>query len=303
MQSKRWRRNLVEDGDIGPNPGPCCCRFWNINTRGRDGAYKVLDLLRETKPHIVALQEANFDEVESEQFTRTASGCGYRAWHSTRPARLDALGKPLQRGGVSLLVRTDVQAVHHQAVFSDNGEILALDLCTFCMINVYQQPHSVSLGGMQQEIDELANSLRPRTPLVLMGDWNQPPDAENDDFHVWFVETEGSPAPSRWDGPRCVDYVKTLHDVDCANLTYHVAHISDHKILTGNLGVKYSLSPTTYMVGTQQLRPADIDLETWTNALKENGRTYKNHFWAPRSRNGTPSTAWLSKRACAQCRR
>lgn len=65
-----------------------------------------------------------------------------------------------------------------------------------------------------------------------------------------------------------MDYVKTLHDVDCANLTYHVAHISDHKILTGNLGVKYSLSPTTYMVGTQQLRPADIDLETWTNALE-----------------------------------
>lgn len=85
LQSKRWRRNLVEDGDIEPNPGPCCCRFWNINTRGRDGAYKVLDLLRETKPHIVALQETNFDEVESEQFTRTASGCGYRAWHSTRP--------------------------------------------------------------------------------------------------------------------------------------------------------------------------------------------------------------------------
>lgn len=77
LQSKRWRRNLVEDGDIEPNPGPCCCRFWNINTRGRDGAYKVLDLLRETKPHIVALQETNFDEVESEQFTRTASGCGY----------------------------------------------------------------------------------------------------------------------------------------------------------------------------------------------------------------------------------
>eukprot|EP00434_Breviolum_minutum_P040197 symbB.v1.2.035714.t1/scaffold4845.1/size35134/2 len=268
LQSKRWRRNLVEDGDIEPNPGPCCCRFWNINTRGRDGAYKVLDLLRETKQHIVALQETNFDEVESEQFTRTASGCGYRAWHSTRPARLDALGKPLQRGGVSLLVRTDVQAVHHQAVFTDNGEILALDLCTFCMINVYQRPHSVSLGGMQQEIDELVNSLRPHTPLVLMGDWNQPPDAENDDFHVGFVETEGSPAPSRWDGPRCVDYVKTLHDVDCANLTYHEAHISDHKILTGNLGVKYSLSPTTYMVGTQQLRPADIDLETWTNALE-----------------------------------
>lgn len=77
---------------------------------------------------------------------------------------------------MSLLVRTDVQAVHHQAVFSDNGEILALDLCTFCMINVYQRPRSVSLGGMQQEIDELVNSLRPHTPLVLMGDWNQPSD-------------------------------------------------------------------------------------------------------------------------------
>eukprot|EP00435_Cladocopium_sp_Y103_P036607 s2439_g9.t1 len=87
-----WQHDLVEDGHVESNPGPSSsssCAFC-INTRGREGAYRALDLIAVNKPHMITLQETTMDEEESRQFSRIAAARGYRAWHVTRPSRVDA---------------------------------------------------------------------------------------------------------------------------------------------------------------------------------------------------------------------
>ena len=267
VQATEWQHDVVEDGDVESNPGPSSsssCTFWSINTRGREGAYRTLDLLASTKPHIVALQETNMDKEEAQQFSRIAASRGYRAWHVTRQARIDTWNRVHQRGGVSLLVRQDIRAAHQHAALDDCGELLAVDFCTISFICVYQRPN-VAAPGLDPLINEFLVGQRPDTPVILAGDWNEVPDAN--DLTCWYVQQEGQAVPSRWEGHRCLDFVKADNSVVCANLHYRPECISDHKILEGDICVHCDYDLSAKMIGTRGLHPKNIGQAEWTKTL------------------------------------
>lgn len=85
----------------------------------------------------------------------------------------------------------------------------------------------------------------------MMGHWNEPPPSKSDDFLLWYVQEEGQPVASRWDGDRCVDYLQTTRSVECLNLTYRDESFSDHKIFQGTFTAACNVDPAMRMIGTR----------------------------------------------------
>ena len=59
--------------------------------------------------------------------------------------------------GVCLLARKDVRATHQCGSSTEFGEFLAVDFCTFMVINVYQRPRTAATG-MHSELHDVVTA-------------------------------------------------------------------------------------------------------------------------------------------------
>ena len=71
--------------------------------------------------------------------------CEVWACDVTRPSRVDSRDRELQRGGVTVLAKDDVRAAHSQGICSAFGELLAVDLGTFCMCSMFTKGRMLQL--------------------------------------------------------------------------------------------------------------------------------------------------------------
>ena len=134
-------------------------------------------------------------------------------------------------------------------------------------------------------------------PVIMMGDWNEPPPSKSDDFLLWYVQEEGQPVASRWDGDRCVDYLQTTRSVECLNLTYRDESFSDHKKLQGTFTAACNVDPAMRMIGARSFLPGNVSLNGWTTTLEKAWE----HVRVPRvNRNGWSSIKWQKQQLCVR---
>lgn len=165
------------------------------------------------------------------------------------------------------MARRGVRATHQTCGFTDYGEFLAVDFCTFLFVTVYERPRTVATG-MHSELNDVLAAQSSDFPVTVMGDWNELPHEKAHLTH-WYAQEDGQPVASSWASNRCVDYIKTSQLVTCSDLSYRLEHISDHKILQGCLSHSCSLDAAKRMIPTRSFLPGNVGLHDWKVALEQ----------------------------------
>ena len=151
-----WKKDLTEDGDIHPQPGPrLVCA--SVNMQGRENAYRLFDYAAKTD--VVLLQETNMDAHESQQFQAYAAKHGYRAWSTEGRTLRDTMGRRIARGGIVTLVKQTLKADLFHRHPDVKGDIIAINIGTLLLANVYQTHAGLDQGGLRLDLQDLQSSV------------------------------------------------------------------------------------------------------------------------------------------------
>lgn len=205
-----WQKNLVEDGDVEPNPGPSSWRGLTLNSGSRDSTWSFVKLVcsRRLAADVVFLQETFLDPSALSSMTQHACLAGFRLW-TTDPSEVGGQF----RGGGAVLVRASLHARLWSVFSARSGQVVAVVLKDVIVASVWKghtgPTDTDDFLGFLGELSAEANAHG--LGLVLAGDWNWTP-SENvffdpDVFSLLAMQDGTGLIPTRSKGSRAIDYV------------------------------------------------------------------------------------------------
>ena len=259
-------KDLCEDGDVEPNPGPSSYHVMSWNAQGFNHLVQALQLGWFSDFDVIAIQEPN---LSRDLHVELAGMCERRGFHLyARPAEegTDSLGRRVARGGLPTLVRHGLPShrVGDQAREGDFERLTTrVGACLFH--NVHRKPS----GSPEPYQDAVAEWLADSGPSIAVGDHN----VDYWDYHCPYdskhaaTDEESRPLPTRVDGQRCIDYVLG-NGAEVSDLALCDSTLDDHFMLACRVRVQDSgreslcrARPTTCY-----LPPTGTPGKKWTEA-------------------------------------
>ena len=276
IQKCSWFKDVTQDGDVHPNPGPSDCRHltaFMINAQGASNSWAVARWTIKHRPCLVVIQEVAMCSRKSADLSRFMLQHGYRSWFAVPPTVNNVRGQEHTFGGVGIFVRRDKSAFQIQQKVCADGQAIMLQLDHAVVIGAYVPPRSQE-SEIVLEMDNWVASTN--SPTLLMGDFNTLPDFANRWSHIRGAgapcavrDEQGNLLPTRWDGSRCIDWLWCSHPPMIENLEFDDAKFTDHKAL--KFKVKYDQSRVLAFkpVKTRNLLPTtDISQNSWKEAME-----------------------------------
>lgn len=280
QQLSQWVRDLVQDGDVEPNPGPGGSsrkypsrqvRVCNLNASGPAGMWSLLRQMA-SDVDVFLCQETAFTSASAIQaFEHAAYKKGFRYY-----------GQPGTVGhrGVGILARKQFRCKFLQAWGREDAQAVAVQVQGIVFISLY-----VSCNGQAPELlGEVLNFLTvaySRVPWVLCGDHNETPQDNvfsqllvHEGGHLLAVPSSDHPsgwAPTRFEGDRAIDYAVTNRPDDVENFRFHPLAISDHKILSWTMRAAGAgdVEPTWRWTKSISLTcPESVESSVWAETIK-----------------------------------
>ena len=253
------------------NPGPTAnsLKVITFNCQGGAGAWRYLNLASQDVD-VACLQEVAFTKSQAKGFIKAARAKGFNFYFQEGCVGADARNV----GGVGILARRCLP----QRFGCQNGDEFAQTM--FIWVNgilfgsIYAHPKESSpaqaSGFFLEAMAQL--SVQQSACWCVGGDFNEIPQQSQ------FVEVARavngtcvhSNQPTRWVGPRELDYFLTNRPDLCANVGLPDLKLSDHRIVAMTLHVPV-LAPTTasLLKGPKLVKPDNISADVWRQALEE----------------------------------
>jgi len=239
-------RDLTEDGDVEPNPGPsssCAVmrdqghvgsssghrtKVVSWNCQGSQNLMRALsnDMLWDAD--ITLVQEAGLDAHLCREVAAMAARHGLHSFFKEAQSSVDSLGRPRRRGGLATFVRHQCAARLKKVEGLDGDfEALCVHVGHSLVTNVYRVP-----SGRPEPYHSFVQEIVSQERRVLLG------GDHNLEVHqqgllagqvICVRGLDGAPLPSRPGGHRCIDYFVT-RDVSAEAVHYHVT-LGDHFVV------------------------------------------------------------------------
>ena len=275
-QPKEWKRDLCQDGDVEPLPGPSDStsrqrqlarlsdKVWALNCGGAKGSWDALELVGSDKPALVMLQETAFTKAEAGHFCSKAKKLGYDAYFSGAVTE-----GPRPHGGVMLLVSSTLPSQTAWKHVSRSGAAQAVYVGGQLFISTYLAPVPEACD-IVHEVANVILSLPSRVQWCLGGDFNE---LANNNVLLEALSNMGAAlhtpgCPTRWTNNRCIDYFfGSVLMQTCEVLDYKV---SDHKIVR-TVWNHAALHRDCYELEAPPVlpEPAEDTKEHWTKAVDD----------------------------------
>ncbi|OLQ01146.1 hypothetical protein AK812_SmicGene16129 [Symbiodinium microadriaticum] len=206
----------------------------SINVGRGNGAWEAFQLAQKHKIDILALQEDGLKSCERHGFIRHVCKSQYRIYDA--PARVR---KHQAWGGAMLLVHSRLRSTQIDTLSCDDCQCVTARVENITFSSCYQVPAGARLP-LAQHLTEMQVLMPAGSVFAAVGDFNDTPsetcilqDAASPGLTAMFARlANGAPAPTRWEGNRCIDYLVTN---SCSNFTpvrlLETEAIADHKIL------------------------------------------------------------------------
>ena len=271
-----WKRDVCEDGDVHPNPGPCSSwRVVSLNVGGVPGTWKAIDaFLLDKSVAVLALQEVSACDNELSSIRRKALASGYRFYHQPGVPSV-AHGICRRHGGVSLFVRSSLRQRPAFALAGDDSQCLGVWVDGWLLVSAYcpPRPDHVSAAELSALLLDAftANEVAPTQPWLIAGDFNELVGASAVDTTMacFGGEVVTVDEPTRWEGNRCIDWMITNRPRACGPPCLLSIVLSDHvpiEVLLHNV-------PHDVLLGrlrrtTQFTCPSGVDRAYWDNTIQ-----------------------------------
>lgn len=202
---------------------------WTINAGGSTGAWRVSQMLSDhddpdTRPDVVAIQEARLTGAEQVRWQTAVERRGYVAYMSG--GATDRAGRPA--GGAALLVHRSLRS-RPLLSLSEGFFLVAAWVEGLAVASAYapfDERVDTAMAEARSQLEALTAGR-----FLCAGDWNMQPEE-----HPWVDEACGTRAlaprvPTRWRGRRCLDYaVAQGHEGEADVMALDDA-VSDHKVI------------------------------------------------------------------------
>ena len=218
-----WKKQLVEDGDVEPNPGPSSStvRLAPCNVGGASSAFAALASLCDVHLDVLGLQETKMSPKQPVAWHKQAQRLGFRAWVHPGYQVRDTVGRLYYHHFLAFAVKSSLPAaelLRHQlssfvtTLKKDSAWLFLLrdGSCVSC-------GSTVAEGGLALVFTSFLDS---HPELVFVGDWNEVPLSNafaGDNFLVPFAvkERSGDFAHRRWNSLRAIDYLVGPRPLQC----------------------------------------------------------------------------------------
>ena len=270
-QQCSWFKDVVEDGDVHPHPGPSSSRcqhmkVHSINAGGAANAWAVARWACTRRPAVLVIQELCMNQAKQSDLAKYLLRNGYRSWFACPPTH----------GGVAVLVRHDKPAQLIKEHCCPEGQAVMLQLENAFIVSAYFSPNAAA-SDIAITVDEWVSSIPEHSPVFILGDFNEEPSFAR----RWSTirgfgsvctvnDSAGHALPTRWSGRRCIDWLwaSHLHMVD--HLHFGDEVFADHKVFGFSLHFSHDRVWAYKAVQTRQLaQPPDVPKAQWKQALAE----------------------------------
>lgn len=263
-----WVRNLCEDGDVEPHPGPPRrgIRIVSLNTQGKENGWAAMQALISQKVDVICFQEINVAGRDRASFANHARHAGYEVFFAAAADNTAV---------TATLVRRTRRATCLAVWSHGEGELTVIDLDSVIVTNIYRHPTVPDRGLLRDELARFARADGRRRHFLAVGDWNRlPEDSEEIDLveaaaPVYARAPDGSAIPTRWTGHRCIDWVLTNDQTKIWDVHLAEEKWSDHKLLS--FRARYTREEETKweQIPTKSYgRPQTVAVEAWREAIK-----------------------------------
>ena len=234
-RSKSWKRKLVEDGDVAPNPGPDSLDIVTLNVGGSLATRQALKvLLNERQFDVLQLQDVRLNTKDWPAILRSASSKGYIGYHGPGTYAKDRWQNPTARGGVATFVAKKCKSKLISHAHKERSQLLCVAVQGFLFLNGYAPP-----GHEDLPKDELAEMfvdffqgrcLSDAQPWVVSGDFNEKPadGVLGKLFEAYAGHYVGIGSPTRWTGKSEIDWFFTNRPHGVLQINSCDLHFSDH---------------------------------------------------------------------------
>ena len=268
------RGELLADGDIESNPGPSLQPELSLKCLNADGlahTYEFLNHVLISRPHIIGIQEIRANHVEAEKLRAFGQQHGYRVWTVTNPPN-DA---NQTHGGLAIFVRCDCRGHLLESFTGQGGEFITIDFEVCHLTMVWQRPADVLDGGLHEQLAlQIQGAQLQHKPWFGFGDYNELSE-ENPlvqaGGQLYAVQlTDGSLAPTRWQGTRAIDYLVAFGFSEPCSTAFLPWRISDHKPIHICLPLDCAHVPLWQIERPCDLsKPSEVSNEQWSELLLE----------------------------------
>ncbi len=170
IQHTAWIRNLCQDGDVEPNPGPLL-RGAFLNTNGVSNLWSAMPTLVLDKD-VFAVCETKCDAWNHKCVMNHVQKSGFRTWGFPGICRTNVNGRKYVAGGMVVAVRSNIQA---HSIFQRQdckGDLITLDMHDLCITFLWQRGAADIDGGLSEFLAEQvqqANTVRKSCYLCVIG--------------------------------------------------------------------------------------------------------------------------------------
>ena len=216
-EANAWfcREKLLEDGDVEANPGPKCVKVsvLSLNIGGCPGVWRAMsEWVHTNQVDVLCLQEVCADDNAMVAIRKSAVKSGYHMyWQPGIPTR-DRWNKLVPRGGVALFVKVSLPQRPGFVAQGSFTQVVTAWVAGWLIGSAYSPPNEhapTELGHLLLELFESCGvSLRQR--WFIAGDFNEEPAGADIlvAFHALGGTVISTHASTRWNGSRCVDWVR-----------------------------------------------------------------------------------------------
>ena len=275
-----WLPDLTMCGDIHPHPGPrpksqrSSAQVWSVNVGRGNGAWEAFNLAKLHEVTILALQEDGLKGGERNSFVRHVCKSNYRIYDAPPRTRGHQAW-----GGAMLIVHNSLRSVQIDAFSCDDCQAVSVRVENITFCSLYQVPTGMRLP-LAQHLTEMQVLLPSGSVFVAVGDYNDTPfetcllqdDASPGLSAIYARDADGNPAPTRWQGTRCIDFLisNSPGNFQSVELLKDEA-ISDHKVLKFEVFFDAVMCENPFRLHKHinLVRPSHVPKDVWLQHCEE----------------------------------
>ena len=292
--ANQWIRDVTEDGDVEPHPGPSAGSpsaagdhatdmperpfgQWYINLGGCAKLYEMLELLEaqagRDRPAAICFAETRTSPADQARITCKLQVLGYNSFWSPSVSSARRGATAYWRGGLCMATARHVPCRQVAEWSGDAGHIVTLDYESIRTVGIWRRPDQDRSQFDDQLGQIFAQAAALHFPCVAFGDFNdEPAESALPELDLRLVapqDADGNFVPSRWDGSRALDYAVTNDHELCLKATFREEKLGDHKILQLSWRAVFSRQPCHVLTPTPRFaKPDGISDQVWRDEIQ-----------------------------------